>query len=141
DSGRGGPGIGVDPTGEGDVTKTHRRWTIPQVPEGFSSPVVVVEHLYRLHGPGILKCWKLATGEQVYSERLQGVSTASSPIVTPEGHIYCASAGTSYVIKAGERFDVLARNELGEGGPASPAVAAGKLYLKGGKYLWCIGTK
>src|SRR5204863_370673 len=36
DSGRGalgGPGVAVDPTGSGDVTKTHGKWTIPQVPE------------------------------------------------------------------------------------------------------------
>jgi len=141
DSGRGGPGIAVDPAGEGDVSKTHRKWTIPQVPEGFSSPVIVGEHLYRLHSPGVLKCWKLSTGEQVYAERLQGVSTASSPIVTPEGRIYCASAGTSYVIKGGETFEVLAKSELGDGGPASPALGDGKLYLKGRKFLWCIGAK
>lgn len=141
DSGRGGPGVAVDPTGDGDVSKTHRKWKIPQVPEGFSSPVSDGEYLYRLHSPGVLKCWKLATGEQVYAERLQGVSTSSSPVVTAEGHIYCAGAGTSYVVKAGSKFEVLGKSELGDGGPASPAVADGKLFLKGRRFLFCIGKK
>jgi outer membrane protein assembly factor BamB len=141
DSGRGGPGIAVDPTGEGDVSKTHQKWKIAQVPEGFSSPVASGDYLYRLHSPDILKCWKLADGKTVFSERLQGVSSSSSPIATADGHIYCASAATSYLLKAGATFEVLSKNELGDGSPASPAVADGKLFLKGRRFLWCIGKK
>src|SRR5204863_583151 len=103
DSGRcalGGPGVAVDPTGSGDVTKTHGKWTIPQVPEGFSSPIIVGDYLYRVHNPGILKCWELATGKQVYAERLEGVATSPSPIATPDGRLYFASAGRSYVVQA-----------------------------------------
>jgi hypothetical protein len=59
DSGRGGPGVAVDPTGSGDVSNTHVRWTVPQVPEGLSSPIIIGNYVYRLHSPGILKCWEL----------------------------------------------------------------------------------
>src|SRR5207244_4309383 len=62
DSGRGGRGIAVDPTGEGDVTKTHLKWKVAKVPEGFGSPVAVGDYLYRLHSPGVVSCWKLADG-------------------------------------------------------------------------------
>ncbi len=141
DSGRGGPGVAVDPTGTGDVTNTHRKWTIPQVPEGFSSPVAAGGYLYRLHNPETLKCYELATGRKVYAERLPGVSTSSSPVATPEGRVYLASAGKSYVIKAGPKFEVLATNDLGDGSPASPAVSGGRLYLKGRRYLFCVGNK
>lgn len=141
DSGRGGPGFAVDPSGAGDVTKTHLKWKLPQVPEGYSSPVVAGEFLYRLHSPDVLRCVRLATGETVFTERLPGVSTASSPVVTPDGRVYCASAGKSYVLKAGPAADVLAVNDLGDGGPASPAVADGALFLKGRRWLYCVRTK
>jgi outer membrane protein assembly factor BamB len=141
DSGRGGPGIAVDPTGRGDVSKTHLKWRVAQIPEGFSSPIVAGEYLYRLHNPGILKCWKLADGQQMFVERLEGVSTTASPFVTADGRIYCASAGKSYVIKAGPKLEVLAVNDLGDGGPASAAVADGHIYLKGRRFLFCIGKK
>jgi outer membrane protein assembly factor BamB len=141
DSGRGGPGMAVDPVGEGDLSKTNRKWSIPNVPEGFSSPVASGDHLYRLINPGILKCWKLATGETVYTERLQGVSSSSSPIATADGRIYCASSGTSYVVKAGRQFEMLGKSDLGDGSQASPAIAEGKLFLKGRRFLWCIGQK
>jgi outer membrane protein assembly factor BamB len=142
DSGRGGPGVAVDPTGSGDVSKTHVQWTIPQVPEGIGSPIIVGSYVYRLHNPGILKCWEVATGKQVYVQRLEGISTTwASPIADPEGRIFFANAGKSYVIQSGPEFRVLAVNDLGDGNHPSPAVAPGRLLLVGMKDVYCIGTK
>jgi outer membrane protein assembly factor BamB len=141
DSGRGGPGVAVTPAGTGDITRTAKKWGVNRVPEGFSSPVIVGQYLYRLHSPGVLKCWKLADGKGVYSRRLEGVQTAASPFITPEGNIYCASAGRSYVIKAGAKPEVLAVNDLDDASQASPAVAEGQVFLKGRRFLYCIATK
>jgi outer membrane protein assembly factor BamB len=141
DSGRGGSGLAVDPTGSGDVSKTHLKWKIDKLPEGYGSPVIVGEHLYRLHSPGVLKCIKLSSGEVAYSERLGAVSVHSSPIAAPEGRVYIASAGKTYVIKAGEKFEILATNDLGDDSQASAAVANGRIYLKGRKTLFCVGEK
>jgi outer membrane protein assembly factor BamB len=141
DNGRGGMGVAVAPGGSGDVTKTRRKWKIDRVPGGFSSPVIVGDRLYRLTDPGVLRSWKLATGEEGPSLRLQGVSTAASPFTTPEGRIYAASAGKSFVLKAGEKPEVLASNDLGDAGQASAAVAGGRIYLKGRRFLWCVGRK
>ena len=140
DSGRGGLAVAVDPSGTGDVTASLRKWTA-QLPEGFSSPVIVGEYLYRLNNPGFLKCCKLASGEVVFNERLDGVATAPSPITTADGRIYLASSGKSYVVKAGPKLEVLAVNDLGDGSEASAAIAGGRLYFKGQKYLYCIGKK
>jgi hypothetical protein len=38
---------------------------------------------------------------------LPGVSTWASPFATADGRIYFASAGKSYVLKAGDKLDVL----------------------------------
>lgn len=141
DSGRGGPGTAVDPTGAGDVTKTHLRWTQERAQGGFASPVIVGEHVYRLANAGVLKCWKTATGEEVYAERLQGVSTTASPFVTADGLIYFASAGKTAVVKAGPRFELVATNDLGDASQASAAVSGGRIFLKGTKYLFCVGKK
>jgi outer membrane protein assembly factor BamB len=140
EGGRGGPGIAVEPTGEGDVTKTLVKWKTKPVPEGYSSPIISGDHVYRMHQPGILKCWKLASGELAYSERLpSGVDPSASPFVTPEGRIYFASGGRSAVIAPGPKFELLATNDLGDPSKASAAVAGGHIYVKGGKNLYCIG--
>ena len=70
-----------------------------------------------------------------------GGSTAASPFTTPEGRIYAASAGKSHIVQVGKKLELLATNDLGDPCPASPAVAGGRIYLKGQRYLWCIGAK
>jgi outer membrane protein assembly factor BamB len=140
--GRGGPGIAVDPTGSGDVTKTLVKWRTPPVPEGYSSAIISGDHIYRVHNPGVLKCYKLADGSQVYSERLpNGVDAAASPFLTPEGRLYFAGAGKTAVIASGAKYEVLATNDLGDPSRASAAVAGGRVYLKGMKELYCVGKK
>ena len=76
DSGRGGPGVAIDPTGSGDVTQTHIRWRIDQVPEGIGSPIIVGNRVYRLHRPNVLKCWRVENGEQIYAKRLDRLTSA-----------------------------------------------------------------
>ena len=111
-----------------------------QVPEGISSPVIAGQYVYRLHTPNILKCWELATGKQVYAERLEGLtSTWASPVVDPAGRLYFASAGKSYVIQSGPEFRVLAINDLADANHPSPAVANGGMFLEGLRALYCIG--
>ncbi len=141
DSGRGGPGILVDASGKGDVTATHVKWKIDQIPEGLSSPVIVGNYLYRLHNPGVLKCFALADGKEVYAKRLDSVSTASSPITTPDGRLYFASAGKTFVVQSGPTFKLLATNDLGEPSSSSAAAAGGRMFLKGQKQLFCVGEK
>jgi outer membrane protein assembly factor BamB len=142
DSGRGGPGRAIDPTGEGNVTATHVRWKVPQVPEGIGSPIIVDGRIYRLHEPGVLKCWQAADGRQVAAQRLEGVTTTwASPIADAASRVFFASAGKSFVIQAGPEPRIIATNDLGDPNHASPAVAGGRMYLLGTKSLYCIGRK
>ncbi len=139
DSGRGGRAVCVNPTGEGDVTKTHLKWTFPQIPEGLSSAIIVGDFVLRTHNPETLRCIRLADGEAVFNERLAGISTWASPFATPDGKVFFASAGKSYVVQAGAKLEVLATNDLGEENRASAAVSGGKIFLRGNKHLYCIG--
>jgi outer membrane protein assembly factor BamB len=143
DSGRGGKGTAVDVTGKGDVTDTHIKWQVGAVPEAIGSPIIVGERVYRLHTPNVLKCWNLADGKQLYAERLGEItSTWASPIADPSGRIFFASGGKSYVVQAGDKFELIAMNDLGDANHASAAVAGDdKLLLLGQKKLWCVGKK
>ena len=141
DGGRGGPGFAVTASDgmKGDVTKTALRWSLRQVSEAFGSPVIVGKYLYRLQSPGVLKVYAMADGGEVYSQRLEGAAPAVSPIVTADGTIYFASSGRSYVVKAGDKFEQIAVNNLDDPNYASPAVSDGRIYLKGQRFLYCIG--
>jgi outer membrane protein assembly factor BamB len=140
-------GLAIDPTGEGDVTKTHVRWRHARNQQGFGSPIVVGDYLYRVGQPGVLRCWKWSNGEVVFEEKLEGAPTYPSPVATKDGHIYFASGSKSVVVKAGMKPEVLATNVLeaskGEwtlNGP-SPAVSGGRILVRSPKMLYGVGKK
>lgn len=140
DSGRGGPGIAIDPGGSGDVTGTHIQWRIEQVPEGIGSPIIVNERVYRLHNPNVLKCWNATNGELVYNQRLDELtSTWISPLADTNGRLYFASAGVSCVIQSGDEFQLLATNDLGDPNHASAAASGDRLYFVGTRQVYCVG--
>jgi outer membrane protein assembly factor BamB len=143
DSGRGGlTGAAVDPTGKGDVSKTHVKWQVKVTAPAGSSGIAVGQHLYRACNNELLRCWELATGTLVYEKRLPRLSPSTSPIATADGRIYFASSARSYVIQAGPKFELLGTNDLDERDPfVTPAVSGGRLFIKGKSYLWCIGKK
>ena len=83
----------------------------------------------------------MSDGKQNYAERLGGLSsTWASPIADPQGRLFFATAGRSFVIQSAPGFKVLAENDLGDPNHASPVVASGKIYLAGEKNLYCIGS-
>ena len=140
DSGRGGSGVAVDPTGRGDVSATHIRWQA-RAPSAISSPIIVGKHLYRLRGRSLM-CLDAATGTKVYSEPLKDkISPWASPIADPRGYLYFATAGITFVVKAGPKFQLLATNDLGDSNHASAAAANGRIFLVGTKNIYCVGEK
>lgn len=117
-------------------------WTKGQVPEAIGSPIIVGPHVYRLHSPGILRCWKLESGEEVWAKRLEGIGTTwASPVATADGRIYCASAGKSFVLEAGAEFRVLGTGDLGDSNHASPAISGGRIFLVGAERIHAVGKR
>jgi hypothetical protein len=104
------------------------------------SPVCVGGLYYYVEDNGWGNCLEAATGRRVWRERMGGNYRAS--LVAGDGKVYFTSLeGVVTVVKAGRAFQVLAKNNLGEGIVASPAVADGRLYIRGEKHLYCIGDK
>jgi outer membrane protein assembly factor BamB len=143
DAGRGGNnGAAVDPTGKGDVSKTHVKWQNRVEGVAGGSAIVVGDHVYRSSGQDFIRCWAMAIGELADELKAARITPSASPIATPDGRIYFASAGKSYVIRADPKLEILATNDLNDGEPyTTPAVSSGRIFIKGKSYLWCIGTK
>ena len=76
----------------------------------------------------------------MYAERLQDVVNAASPVATADGRIYLATAGKSYVVRAGPTFEILGTSTLGDANPSSPAIANERLFFRGQRNLYCIGN-
>ena len=81
-------------------------------------------------------------GQEIYAERLERLtSTWASPVADRAGRLYFATAGVSYVIQAGDDFQVLAVNDLDDPNHASPAISDGNIYLVGTRFLYCVGVR
>ena len=89
---------------------------------------------------GVLLCVKVKTGEVVYLERIGGTFSASPVCI--DGKIYCASRdGEMFVVATGDKFQVLARNQLGEGCHATPAISGDRMIVRGFKHLFALKAK
>ena len=142
--GRTGGGLAVRVGGRGDVTNTHRPWTIRKG-SNVTSPVYHDGHLYWMHeNLGIAYCVNVATGEIVYEARVPACGQVYASPVMADGKIfYLARDGKTHVLPAEPRFEVLAVNSLGERGTfnSSLAIADGRIYLRSNQYLYCIAEQ
>jgi outer membrane protein assembly factor BamB len=87
---------------------------------------------------GIASCYEADTGRSQWTARLDAKNHSSS-LITGNGLVYfIADDGVTRVVKPGEEYALVAENPLGEDCRASPAVSAGRLYLRGEKSLFCI---
>jgi outer membrane protein assembly factor BamB len=129
----------IDPTGSGNVTKTHVRWLDTKVGAYVPSPLAFDGKLFVLSDAGLATLLDAKTGKHVFSERLGSRLHHASPLLV-NGLIYClADNGTTYVIRPGDDLDVVAMNALGEECHATPAVSNGQLLVRTSAHLWCIG--
>jgi outer membrane protein assembly factor BamB len=126
--------------GKGGRTEARVRWKEPNKGVGVPSPLLLGEYLYYAEDAGWASCRRADTGAAVWRRRLGGRVQASP--VAGAGKLYfpCAN-GVVSVLRAGPRYELLARNDLGEGVVASPALSQGRLFLRGEKHLFCIAGK
>jgi outer membrane protein assembly factor BamB len=108
--------------------------TVPFV----SSAIVVNDLLFTFHDQGQVVCRDAQTGTEKWSQK-PGGRFFSSPICV-EDRLYCVNAdGEVVVIKAADRYELLAVNPLGEKTQATPAVSGGVLYLRTLTKVFAIG--
>ncbi len=126
--------------GHGDITTTHVKWETAKGLPYVSSPLLYRDRLYLVKAGGFISCLKAATGEAHYESERLGVSGEyyATPVAVGDHLIVCAHRGTVFVLRDGERLEIVARNELGETISATPAVVDNTLYLRAEKNLWAF---
>jgi outer membrane protein assembly factor BamB len=113
-----------------------RTKSVPYVP----SAVGYGDLVFLCSDAGVLQCLHAATGKQVWRERL-GARFFASPVCV-NGKLYLATVkGEMLVLAAADKYELLARNPLGEGTYATPAVVGGRLIVRTFTHLISIGGK
>jgi len=114
-------------------------WLSPLIKPHVVTPIVYRKKLYVLTDNGVLTTFDAVTGENGYRARLgKGTSFSASPVAA-DGRIYFASEdGEVFVVKAGEEFELLAQNPVGEIIIATPAISERTLFIRGRHHLFAF---
>ena len=130
----------IDPSGSGDVTDTHIRWTTRRGVSNIPAPLVVGDNLYMISDSGgMVSCFEAKTGNQIFSERLGGLQNHWISPICADGKIYFFSKdGISSVIEASSEFKVLSKNESDTVFVSMPAIVEDSMLIRSDTHLYRI---
>lgn len=130
--------VAIRPDGAGNVTSSKVVWKTSEGAPYVPSPIAVGDWFFTSSFAGrAAYCYEAATGKILWKEPM-GLHHASP--VTANGLAYFLNDdGVMHVVKAGPKFELVARNELGEMTYASPALSGGQMFLRSFNNLYCIG--
>jgi outer membrane protein assembly factor BamB len=140
----GRPIVAFKPGANGDIslkddqqTNQSLAWRAPKGSAYTPSPIAYEDQLYICSDNGVFSSYKLATGELIYQARLPS-SFSASP-VAGDGKLFMASEdGDLYVVRAGQKFELLATNPMGEPLMATPAISDGIIIIRGRDHLFAV---
>ncbi|MEL7498694.1 MAG: PQQ-binding-like beta-propeller repeat protein [Planctomycetota bacterium] len=128
--------VAVDPSGTGDVTKSHIKWRYKGA-STMPSTVVNDGKLYAVTDKGIMLCLDVKTGKELNKVRVGGGYSAS-PLLAG-GLLYVANRdGVMKVIRCSEALETLATNRFESSIMASPIVVDEDLLIRTEKKLMRI---
>ena len=129
-------------TETGDISKSKKiAWSKNRGTPYIPSPLLYDGLLYfNQSNSAILSCLDSKTGDPILDRvRLNGLSNIYASPVGAQGRVYLTGRnGTTLVLKRTKKVEVIARNKLDDTIDASPALAGSQLFLRGGKFLYCI---
>ena len=132
--------IAVNPDGKGDITGTNILW---KKKEELSrnqclTPVIKDGLIYTVNTRNTMMCIDAATGKEVWSTHVTSNYDASPLYI--DGNIWFFSVrGEVLTLKAGRKYDVVAKNQMDSGIWATPAILRNSVILRTQKYLYRIG--
>jgi outer membrane protein assembly factor BamB len=144
------PIFAVKPEARGDVTLKNGEtsnaavvWSKTGRGSYMPTPLAYNGLLYVLANNGVFDAYDLATGAEVYRQRLPYVGSGySASPVAADGKIYLSSEdGEMLVVAAGRSFKHIATNSMGELVMATPALSNGVMYVRAAQTLFAVGPR
>ena len=130
----------VVPDASGNPSDAGVAWRFKKGLPYVASPLLYRGRIYLVKNGGMFTCLDAARGTPLYvEERLGAIGDYYASPLAADGRIYVASQrGVVSVVRAGDRFEVLARNDLGEPVQASPVADGDVMYLRTATRLYAF---
>lgn len=146
------PVYAIRPGGSGDISlqpgQTNNAsiaWCQPGAAPYNPSTLVYEGRLYVLYDLGLLSAFNARTGELLYDRQKlpAGMHFTASPWAG-NGKVFCLNEdGVTFVVKAGDHFELLRTNKLAEDDMslATPALAGNRLLIRSATRVYCLGKQ
>jgi outer membrane protein assembly factor BamB len=113
-------------------------WQADEYLPEASSPAISNGLLFIATSYGVFVCYDAKTGDKLWEKEFSQGFYGSPMIV--EGKVYIMERnGIMHIFKVDRTLNALGDPALGEKSVVTPAFADGAIYLRGEKYLYCIG--
>ncbi|MGO8925320.1 MAG: PQQ-binding-like beta-propeller repeat protein [Limisphaerales bacterium] len=146
------PVYALRPGGSGDISlqpgqtnNSSIAWCQPVAAPYNPTTLVYEGQLYVLYDLGLLSAFNARTGELLYDRQKLpgGLHFTASPWAS-NGRVFCLNEdGVTFVVRAGDRFELLHTNKLAGDDMcmATPALAGDRLLIRSAARMYCIGKQ
>jgi outer membrane protein assembly factor BamB len=142
------PFLAIKPGASGDITlakdatsNDYILWRHPRASGYTPSALVHAGRAYLVHDTGILAVLDVKTGKEIYKARIGGGghTFSASPVAAGNRVFLLDELGMTFVLEMADEYREIAKNDLDEMSLASPAIAAGSIYIRTESNLYRIG--
>ena len=108
----------------------------PYVP----TPVIKGDRMFMISDTGIATCVNAVTGDPIWTQRVGG-NFGASPVLIGDTLLLISLEGKATMIRAGDDYKKIGEVDLGAPVGATPAFSDGRLLIRVGQELVCLGGK
>jgi outer membrane protein assembly factor BamB len=123
----------------GNITDMQIVWEHDADMPDICSPAANGQYVWTLTTQGLLGCYQVSDGTEVYTQEIKG-SFQASPTLVGDRLYLLAEDGTMLIVGTGPEYTVLKQTKLDEKCRACPAFQDGRIYIRGEKNLYAIGV-
>jgi outer membrane protein assembly factor BamB len=128
----------IDP----DRPKPAKVWELKKDTPYVPCVLVKGDLLFWIADKGLATCADAKTGKALWAERVfETADVTASPVMVGDKMLMISEKGEVAVVKAGKEFEDPVKVQLGDKVFSSPAVADGKVFIRGETHLFCFGKK
>jgi outer membrane protein assembly factor BamB len=137
------PGASGDISLDADKTSNSAiAWSKPTAAPYIPTTLVYDKRLYVLYDRAMLGAYDSQTGKPLYErQKLPEAKQFTSSPWAYNGRVFCLNEdGTTFVVRAGDKFELLGTNRLADDETclATPAMAGDQLLIRTLKQVYCI---
>jgi len=119
---------------------TNTIWTNDEYLSDIPSPVANEKYAIVVTSFGVMAVYDAVSGSKIFEKELNE-SVYSSPMIVNDKLFVTDKNGLTRIFKMEENFPEIGQNKVDDTVFPTLAFAEGKIFIRGHKYLYCIGKK